>query len=184
MVSLTFATSSTRTLRPSPSGICKAAISATSLTAPNVRMDCTAPPISPRPPEASCWTRLIWFDTSLAVTPKPAMSAGSRSIWISRLTPPIRLTPPTPLVANNRFATSLSTNHDKSFSSILGEAIVKVKIGLPAVLIFETVGGIIALGKFARTLSTAFLTSFCATSLSFSTLNSTLIIAAPSVRLV
>ena len=172
-----------RTWRPSGRGMSSAAISSAVCTAARVRMDWIAPPRSARPPEASCCTCSNCREMSLLVTPKPLIKVGSRLTCTSRSTPPSRETSPTPLVASNSLVISLSTNHDKPCSSNLSEATVTVRIGLPAVLILETTGSVIAAGRVARMVSTALRTSFCATSLSLSTLNSTLTTAMLSVRL-
>ena len=60
-------------------------------TVATVRTDCSMPPISVRPPEASCWICRNWREMSAAVTLSASMRAGSSSTRISRSTPPTRL---------------------------------------------------------------------------------------------
>ncbi len=123
-VSLTRATWSSRMRRPSDSTMSIAASSAAVCTVPMVRTDCSTPPMSARPPEASCWIWRSWREMSAAV----ALSASSRSgsSWTStwRSTPPTRATAPTPRTASRPLVTVLSTNQERASSSIRGEAMV------------------------------------------------------------
>ena len=73
-VSATRASWSSRTRRPSDSTMSMAASSAADCTVASVRTDCSAPPMSARPPLASCWICRSWRDTSAA----DAFSASSR----------------------------------------------------------------------------------------------------------
>jgi hypothetical protein len=82
-----------------------------------VRTDCSAPPTSMRPPEASCCTWRSSREISAAVTPSASSLAGSSSTRTSRVTPPTRDTPPTPRTASSVFVTWLSMNHDSASSS-------------------------------------------------------------------
>ena len=89
-----------------------------------VRTDCSMPPMSERPPAASCWIWRTWRETSAALTRSASRRAGSSSTRTSRLTPPTRLTAPTPRTASSALLTVLSTNHDKASSSMREEATV------------------------------------------------------------
>ena len=140
--------------------------------------------MSPRPPEASCWTRFSWAEMSPAVTPSACIRALSRSTWTSRSTPPTRATRPTPLIARSDLEISLSTNQESSCSSIRSEPTVKVTMAEPVVVTLETTGSVRSWGRSARTLSTALRTSFRATSGSLSIWNSTRMLAEPSVMVV
>jgi hypothetical protein len=82
-----------------------------------VRTDCSMPPTSARPPEASCCTARNWRETSAAVMPSDSSRAGSSSTRSSRLTPPTRETAPTPGTLSSAFVTSLSTNQLSCSSS-------------------------------------------------------------------
>ena len=109
-VSLTLATWPKRTLRPSAKGISRSARSSAVCTVAMVRTDCSAPPTSPRPPGASCCTDLSRRETSSADTRKAAIWSGCNSTRTSRLTPPTRLTAPTPRTSRSRLEAVLSTN--------------------------------------------------------------------------
>ena len=89
-----------------------------------VRTDCSPPPTSVRPPEASCWICRNCRETSAAVALRASMRAGSSSMRISRVTPPTRATAPTPRTDSIALATVLSTNHDSASSSMRDEATV------------------------------------------------------------
>ena len=60
---------SSRTLRPLGSVIMVAARSATVCLPASVRIACSRPPMSPRPPARSTWVALSWRFTSPAVMP-------------------------------------------------------------------------------------------------------------------
>jgi hypothetical protein len=78
--------------------------------APRVRMARSEPETVTRPPGRSALADCRAWLTWAAVTPRAARRSGSRATWISRLTPPWRLTWPTPLMASRARLTSLSTN--------------------------------------------------------------------------
>ena len=73
-----------------------AAISAADCTVPMVRTDCSTPPMSARPPEASCWIWRSCREMSAAVALSASRRSGSSSTRTSRDTPPTRATAPTP----------------------------------------------------------------------------------------
>jgi hypothetical protein len=122
-VSVTVATWSSRTRRPSSSGISRRAISAAVPTVPIVRMDCSLPPMPARPPDDSCWTWRMRREISAAVTLSDCSRQGSSSTRTSRDTPPTRLTLPTPVTVSSARVTSLSTNQESASSSIRSLAI-------------------------------------------------------------
>ena len=100
------------------------ASSSADCTVASVRTDCSAPPTSARPPEASCCIWRSWREMSAAVALSASIGAGSSSTRTSRSTPPTRLTAPTPRTESRRLPTVLSTNHDSASSSIRVEATV------------------------------------------------------------
>jgi hypothetical protein len=120
----TVATWSRRTRRPSESTMSIAASSSADCTVAMVRTDCSMPPTSARPPEASCWMRRNWREMSAAVALSASRRAGSSSTRISRVTPPTRATAPTPRTASMALVTVLSTNQESASSSIRCEATV------------------------------------------------------------
>ena len=95
-VSVTDASCSSRTRRPSVSTMSMRASSAADWTVPIVRTDCSTPPTSARPPEASCCVWRNWREMSAAVAPSESMRIASSSTRTSRSTPPTRATAPTP----------------------------------------------------------------------------------------
>ena len=104
-----------------------------------------------------------------------------------RLTPPMRLTAPTPGTLSSRFDTALSTNQLKSASSICwpgAVAATKVSTTRPAVDDLVTEGSRSSPGRSARTRATASRTSLTASDKRFSRTNSTVISTAPSSTLV
>ena len=105
MVSLTWAMSRKRMRPPCPTESSKSASSAAEPTVAKVRMGCSLPPKSVRPPALSLCTCLSCRDTSAAVMRKACMRTGSKEIATSRCTPPTRDTAPTPLTDNNRRVT-------------------------------------------------------------------------------
>ena len=191
-VSSTRATSPSRIWRPSARPISSWASSAAVLTVPMVRTDCSAPLMSPRPPGASCCTSRSRRDTSTADTFSAAMRAASSSTRTSRVTPPMRLTAPTPGTASSRLATVLSTNQLRSCVSsrlpVLAEAAaaaaVKVSTTRPAVEALVTEGSRSSAGRSARTRATASRTSLTASEIGFSRMNSTVTVTSPSSTLV
>ena len=56
-----------------------------------MRTDCSAPPTSVRPPDASCCTWRSWREMSAAVAFSACSRAGSSSTRTSRVTPPTRV---------------------------------------------------------------------------------------------
>ena len=123
-VSDTRATWSRRMRRPSASAISSAPSSAAVCTVAMVRTDCSTPPRSVRPPEASCCTSRRRREISAAVTLSAIRRDGSSSTCTSRVTPPTRLTAPTPRTASMRLVTSLSTNQDSAGASMRDDATV------------------------------------------------------------
>jgi hypothetical protein len=123
-VSLTVASASSRRRRPSASEISMAPISAADCTVAMVRTDCSMPPTSARPPEASCWIWRNWRETSDAVARSACRRSGSSSTRISRVTPPTRATAPTPRTLSRVLATLLSTNQESASSSIRADSMV------------------------------------------------------------
>jgi hypothetical protein len=123
MVSVTVATWSRRTRRPSSSGISRRPISAAVPTVPIVRIDCSVPPMPALPPDDSCCTCRTRREISAAVTLSACRRVGSSSTRISRATPPTLATLPTPGTVNSERVTSLSTNQDRASSSIRSLAI-------------------------------------------------------------
>jgi hypothetical protein len=89
-VSSTFATWSRRTRRPSPSVISIRASSSADCTVAIVRTDCSAPPTSVRPPDASCWIWRSWREMSAAVAFSACSRPGRARRALSRVTPPTR----------------------------------------------------------------------------------------------
>jgi hypothetical protein len=88
-VSVTVATWSSRTRRPSAAGSPAGQLAA-DCTVAMVRTACSARPRSVRPPAASCCTWRSWRDTSAAVAPSASRRAGSSATCTSRVTPPTR----------------------------------------------------------------------------------------------
>ena len=123
-VSLTVATWSSRMRRPSLSGISSAASSGADCTVAMVRTDCSAPPMSARPPAASCCTWRSRRETSAAVAFSDSRRAGSSSTRTSRTAPPTREIAPTPRTLSSERATVLSTNQLRASSSMRSEATV------------------------------------------------------------
>ena len=123
-VSITFATWSRRMRRPSPSAISMRASSSAERTVAMVRTDCSAPPTSVRPPEASCWIWRSWREMSAAVAFSACSFSGSSSTRTSRVTPPTRATAPTPRTPSMALVTLLSTNQLRASSSMRSEATV------------------------------------------------------------
>ena len=101
-----------------------AASSSADWTVAMVRTDCSAPPRSARPPEASCCTWRSWREMSAAVAFSACSFNGSSSTRTSRVTPPTRATAPTPRTPSMALVTVLSTNQLRASSSILVEATV------------------------------------------------------------
>ena len=81
---------SRRTLRPLGSAIVVAARSSTVCLPASVRIACSRPPISPRPPARSTLVARSCRLTSPAVMPKASSRSGSSATRISRSTPPMR----------------------------------------------------------------------------------------------
>ena len=100
------------------------ASSSADCTVAMVRTDCSAPPRSVRPPEASCCTWRSWREMSAAVAFSACSCSGSSSTRTSRVTPPTRATAPTPRTPSMALVTVLSTNQLKASSSMRLEATV------------------------------------------------------------
>ena len=183
-VSRTVATWSRRMWRPSLSATSMRASSRADCTVPMVRTDCSAPPTSVRPPEASRCVCRSWREMSAAVASSACRRAGSSSTQTCRVTPPTRLTEPTPRTASRLRVTWSSTNQDSASSSMRLEATVKVRIGEPASSTFETIGSRRSVGRSERTRETASRTSSSASCVAFSRRNSTVVIELPSCTVV
>ncbi len=121
MVSVTVATSSSRMRRPSGKGSSSRPSSSAELTVASVRIGCSPPPISARPPAASVCTFRNWREISAAVVPSACNRPGSSVTCTSRVTPPTRLTAPTPRTVSSLRVMSLSTNQDKASLSMRDE---------------------------------------------------------------
>ena len=137
--SVTSPRSPRRTLR-SPMGIRVSRSCSTDWAEPTVRMACSSPAISPRPPGRLMLEARSWFDTWAAVTPEAARSAGSSLMRISRLTPPSRLIWLTPRTDNRRLATVLSTNQLSSSGLMPGARTTKLAKGMAVNSIRWTIG--------------------------------------------
>ena len=112
MASVTVPSWSRRTLRPLGSAIMVAARSSTVCLPASVRMACSRPPISPRPPARSTLVARSWRLTSPAVMPKASSRSGSSAMRISRSTPPMRSICETPFTPCSARMTVSSTNQD------------------------------------------------------------------------
>ena len=123
-VSLTLATWFRRTWRPSLSAMSRRPNSSADCTVAMVRTDCSPPPTSVRPPEASCCTWRSWREMSAAVALRACKRAGSSSTLTSRVAPPTRDTAPTPRTLSICLVTVLSTNQLSASSSMRGVATV------------------------------------------------------------
>ena len=123
-VSCTLAIWSSRMLRPLPRLNSMAAISAADLTVASVRTGCSLLPRSARPPAVSSCTSRNWRDTAAALTPSACILALLSAMRISRLTPPTRLTDPTPGTASRRRVSVSSTNQLRPSSSMDGMRMV------------------------------------------------------------
>ena len=129
-VSRTVATWSRRMRRgatlglPLPTDSSSAPSSAAEPTVARVRRGCSRPPSSARPPEASTCTSRSWLETSAAVTPSASRRLGSRATSTCRLTPPTRLTAPTPRTDSSFLVMVSSTNQLRPSASRLGTATV------------------------------------------------------------
>ena len=183
-VSETFATSSKRTRRPLLRLNSMADNSATVPTVAKVRMGCSLPPKSARPPAFSVCTIFSWRDISAAVVPKLCNLIGSKATCTSRFTPPTRDTAPTPRTPNKARAMVLSTYQLKASLSILLELMVNAMMGCAEKLILPTIGSRKSLGKSLRTCCTALRTSSTASCVGFSKRNSAVIDTTPSVTVV
>ena len=110
-------------------------------------------------------------------TPRPRSDSarravqGSSSMRISRSTPPMRTTLPTPGTDSSLRDTVSSTNHDSASSSMRSDATENVRIGWPAVLTLPTIGSSRSLGRSERMFDTAARTSFSASNRFFSRWN-------------
>ena len=183
-MSFTVATWSRRTLWPLLRVSCRRANSSTVFTVARVRIGCSLPPRSARPPALSVCTWRNWREISAAVAPRDCSLSGSSSTATSRLTPPTRTTLPTPFTPSRRRATVLSTNQLRASSSMLGERMVRAKMGAPDRLILLTTGSRKSLGKSERTPCTALRTSSTASWVGFSSRNSAVMVTPPSCTLV
>ena len=124
MVSLTSATCSRRTRRPSFRLISICDNSSAVFTVASVRTDCSSPPRSALPPGASCWISRSRCDMSAAVRLRASSFTGSSSTRTCRVTPPTRFTAPTPFTPSSNLAMLLSTYQDNSSSVMPGEVMV------------------------------------------------------------
>jgi hypothetical protein len=150
----------------------------------SVRTGCSLPPRSKRPPALSVCTWRSWREMSAAEAPSACSLTGSRSTCTWRVTPPTRLTAPTPGSASSFLVMSLSTYQLSASSSICDEAMVKASTGWPARSSLVTTGSRTSAGRSARTRCTAERTSSTASCTGFSRRNSTMSVAAPSCTLV
>ena len=183
-VSLTVATSSRRTRLPLLKESSRRASSSTVLTVARVRMGCSLPPRSARPPALSVCTWRNWREMSAAVAPSDCSLSGSSATSTWRLTPPTRTTEPTPLTPSKRRATVLSTNQLRASSSSRLERMVSAKMGAPERLTLLTTGSRTSLGRSLRTPCTALRTSSTASCVGFSSRNSAVTLTPPSCTLV
>ena len=184
MVSVTVATWSSRTWRPSDRASVRPASSCADCTVASVRTGCSLPPRSVRPPALSVCTSRSWRDTSAAVAPRDCSLTGSSATCTSRCTPPTRLTAPTPRTVSSFLATASSTNQDSASSSMRADAMVKASTGCAARSILVTMGSRTSPGRSPRTRATAERTSSSASCVGFSSRNSAVMVAPPSCTLV
>ena len=121
VVSCTSAICPSRTLRLapllSPKFNSSAASSAADLTVASVRTGCSLLPSSARPPAVSICTCRNCCDTAAALTPSACILALFSAIRTSRVTPPTRLTEPTPRTASKLRVSVSSTNQLSASSS-------------------------------------------------------------------
>ena len=153
-------------------------------TVASVRTGCSAPPRSARPPALSICTWRSWRDTSAAVAPSAWSLSGSSATRTSRITPPTRLTAPTPGTASRRRVSVSSTNHDSASSSMRLEAMANARIGWAESSSLATMGSRRSAGRSARTRETAERTSSTASCTGFSSWYSAAMVATPSVSVV
>ncbi|MET3862823.1 hypothetical protein ABIC20_000132 [Methylobacterium radiotolerans] len=88
--------------------------------AASVRIDCSRPPTSPRPPAMSAEVRRSCRFTSAAVIPSDSSRSGWSTTRTSRATPPTRSTPPTPFTPWSARAILSSTSQERSAGVIAG----------------------------------------------------------------
>ena len=183
-VSLMVAMSRKRISLPLPTANSMSASSAAELTVAKVRMDCSKPPKSVRPPELSPCTWRNCRDTSATVKCKACKRKGSSAISTCRFAPPTRVTAPTPLTASKRRVTVWSTNQLKPSLSKSVAAMVKAKTGPPVNSSLRTIGSSKSGGKSPLTPLTAERTSSSASCTDFSIRNSQVMSTLPSWILV
>ena len=184
MVSVTEATSDSRMGRPSLRTSRRLASSSAVPTVARVRTGCSESPMSVRPPELSRCTWRSWREMSAAEAPRAWSRWGSSAMRISRVTPPTRLTAPTPGTFSSLRATSLSTSQDSASSSMLLARTVKASTGWPARSTLLMMGSRRSAGMSARTRDTAERTSSTASCRGFSSSNSAVRLTLPSWILV
>ena len=186
-VSRTSATSPSRAVAPLASGMAMPASWSAVWAEATVRTVCSAPPTSPRPPGASCCTSASWRETSAAVTPRACMRSGSSTTCTSRVTPPTRLTAPTPAMLSRRLATVWSTYHESCCASQPEPGSSRsayTSTTRPEVGSLLMMGSRMSAGRSERTCETASRTSVTASVMFFSSWNSTVIVVTPSSTVV
>jgi len=145
-----------------------------------VRIDRSEPLTVTRPPGMSLFTLTSAWLTVAAVTPKLASRSGSRSMRISRSTPPRRLTSPTPGMASRARLTSLSTNHDSCSGVIEPDRTTQVISGSPVMSMRWTIGSCMSCGRLPIRPLMALRTSLVARSTSVDSSNSMTVTDTPS----
>ncbi len=183
-VSFTLAISSRRTRLPLLRVSSSRDNSSTVATVAKVRMGCSEPPRSARPPALSVCTCLSWREISAAVAPRLCSLSGSSATCTSRVAPPTRATEPTPRTPSRARDIVLSTNQLRASSSMLPERMVKARIGAPDRFILLTIGSRKSPGRSLRTCCTALRTSSSASCVDFSRRNSAVTVTLPSCTLV
>ena len=149
--------------------------------APSVRIDRSEPATVTRPPGWSLLTLVRAWLTEAAVTPKEARRSGSSSTAISRLTPPERLTSPTPWIDSSARLTSLSTNQLISSGDMVEDRTTQVIRASPVMSMRWTLGSCMSCGRLERRPLMALRTSLVARSVSVPSSNSITVEEEPSL---
>ena len=118
MVSETVPRSPSMSRRPSPLVICTFFSCSADFTRASTRVGCLPPAMSAWPPALSIWLLRSCSEMAPTVSPSARSRVGSRSTCTWRVTPPTRVTLPTPFRPSNMRLRSLSTNQDSSWMSI------------------------------------------------------------------
>ena len=146
-----------------------------------MRIERSAPLTVTRPPGRLLFTLTSAWLTEAAVTPNEARRSGSRSMRISRSTPPSRLTSPTPGMASRARLTSLSTNQDICSGVIVSDRTTQVISGSPVMSMRWTIGSCMSCGRLPIRPLIALRTSLVAFSTSVDSSNSMIVTETPSV---